>query len=51
MAVADFNGDGYVDVAYGNLGQPAMNTYNRVTVCWNNGSGAFTTTSVAACSS
>lgn len=51
MAVADFNGDGYVDVAYGNLGQPAMGTSNRITVCWNNGSGAFTTTSVAACSS
>ncbi|MCB9893461.1 MAG: VCBS repeat-containing protein [Planctomycetes bacterium] len=41
MATADFNGDGWVDIALGHLGQSAYGTYNRVSVYFNNGSGAF----------
>ncbi|MCA8915098.1 MAG: VCBS repeat-containing protein [Planctomycetes bacterium] len=41
MATGDFNGDGWVDVALGHLGQSAYGTSNRVSVYFNNGSGAY----------
>ena len=43
MATGDFDGNGYVDVVVGHLGQPSgsPSTYNRVSVYFNNGSGSY----------
>ncbi len=46
MEVADFNGDGRVDVAFGHLGQPAMGTSDRVSVYYNSGGTTYSSPQV-----
>ncbi|MBK8206966.1 MAG: VCBS repeat-containing protein [Planctomycetes bacterium] len=50
MEVADFNGDGRVDIAFGHLGQPAMSTYDRVTVYYNGGGTTYSSPQVMSAS-
>lgn len=50
MEVADFNGDGRVDIAFGHLGQPAMSTLDRVTVYYNSGGTTYSSPQVISAS-